>query len=81
MRIRKKELGNSNIVGARIEKRRKELGMSQKDLLAKLQVMEIDLNSSGLSKIEGQIRGVSDFELVAFSKILDLTLNQLVGLE
>ena len=81
MRIRKKELGNSNIVGARIEKRRKELGMSQKDLLAKLQVMEIDLNSSGLSKIEGQIRGVSDFELVAFAKILDLTLNQLVGLE
>ncbi|MBR2152675.1 MAG: helix-turn-helix transcriptional regulator [Clostridia bacterium] len=81
MRIRKKELGNSNIVGARIEKRRKELGLSQKDLLAKLQVMEIELNSSGLSKIEGQIRGVSDYELVAFSQILDLTLNQLVGLE
>ena len=81
MRIRKKELGNSNIVGARIGKRRKELGLSQKDLLAKLQVMEIDLNSSGLSKIEGQIRGVADYELVAFAKILDLTLNQLVGLE
>ena len=81
MRIRKKELGNSNIVGARIEKRRKELGLSQKDLPAKLQVMEIELNSSGLSKIEGQIRGVSDYELVAFSQILDLTLNQLVGLE
>jgi len=81
MRIRKKELGNSNIVGARIEKRRKELGLSQKDLLAKLQIMGIEMTSSGLSKIEGQIRGVSDIELVAFSKILELSLNQLLGLE
>lgn len=81
MRIRKQEIGDKNLVGTRIEKRRKELGMSQKDLLAKLQVMGIDMNSSGLSKIEGQIRGVSDKELVALSKILDLSLNQLVGLE
>ena len=81
MRIRKQQLGDRNLVGARIENRRKELKMSQKDLLAKLQVMGIEMNSSGLSKIEGQIRGVNDYELVAFSKILDLTLNQLVGLE
>ncbi len=81
MRIRKQELGDRNLVGARIENRRKELKMSQKDLLAKLQVMGIEMNSSGLSKIEGQIRGVTDKELVAFSKILDLTINQLVGLE
>ena len=81
MRTRKQEIGDSNLVGVRIEKRRKELNMSQKDLLAKLHLMEIEMTSSGLSKIEGQIRGVSDYELVAFSKILDLTLNQLVGLE
>ena len=81
MRTRKQEIGDRNLVGVRIENRRKELKMSQKDLLAKLHLMEIEMTSSGLSKIEGQIRGVSDKELVAFSKILDLTLNQLVGLE
>ncbi len=81
MRIRRQEIGDRNLIGVRVETRRKELKMSQKDLLAKLQVMGIDMTSSGLSKIEGQIRGISDKELVAFSKILDLTLNQLVGLE
>ena len=78
---RKQEIGDRNLVGVRIENRRKELKMSQKDLLAKLQVMGIEMNSSGLSKIEGQIRGVTDKELVALSRILDLSINQLVGLE
>lgn len=81
MRIRKQEIGDRNLVGVRVEKRRKELGMSQKDLLAKMQIKGLDMNASGLSKLEGQIRGVTDKELIALSEILELTLNQLVGLE
>ena len=42
MRIRKQALGNRNIVGAKIEARRKELGMKQVDLLAQLQVKGIE---------------------------------------
>lgn len=80
MRIRKQELGDMNIVGAKIESRRKALGMKQKDLLAQLQVKGIDLNSSGLSKIEGQLRGVSDYELKAIAESLDVSVNWLLDI-
>ena len=81
MRIRKQELGDMNIVGAKIESQRQALGMKQKDLLAQLQVKGIDLNSSGLSKIEGQLRGVSDYELKAIAESLDVSVNWLLGID
>ena len=81
MRIRKQEIGECNIVGVRVEQRRKELGMKQKELLTALQIEGIDMNASGLSKLEGQIRKVSDYELVALSKILYISLNDLLGIE
>ncbi len=81
MRIRKQEIGECNIVGVRVEQRRKELGMKQKELLTALQIEGVDMNASGLSKLEGQIRKVSDYELVALSKILSLTVSELLGLE
>ena len=40
MRIRKQPLGERNIVGAKIEARRKAINMKQKDLLARLQVKD-----------------------------------------
>ena len=72
MRLRKQELGDRNIVGARVEAARKKRGMKQKELLAQLQVRGVDINSSALSKLEGQLRIVSDIELLAFAEILDV---------
>ena len=72
MRIRKKELGEKNLVGARIEAVRRSRGMKQKELLAQLQVRGVDINASALSKLEGQLRVVTDIELLAFSEILDV---------
>ncbi len=81
MRTRKQALGDRSIVGAKIEERRKAIGMKQKDLLAQLQVNGIELNASGLSKLEGQIRNVTDIELKAFSKILGVSVDELLGLK
>ncbi len=81
MRIRKQEIGECNLVGVRVEQRRKELGMKQKELLTALQIEGVEMNASGLSKLEGQIRKVSDYELLALSKILSISLNDLLGLE
>lgn len=81
MRIRKQALGTRNIVGAKVEQRRKAIGMKQKDLLTQLQVKGIDLNASGLSKLEGQLRSVMDFELVAIAETLGVSINWLVGRE
>ena len=70
MRIRKKELGDKNLVGARIETARRSRGMKQKELLAQLQVRGVDINASALSKLEGQLRIVTDMELLAVAEIL-----------
>ncbi len=81
MRIRKQALGTRNICGAKIEQRRKAIGMKQKDLLTQLQIKGIDLNASGLSKLEGQLRSVNDYELVAIADTLGVTINWLLGKE
>lgn len=81
MRIRKQPLGDRNIVGAKIESQRKSINMKQKDLLTKLQIKGIDLNASGLSKLEGQLRYVTDFELKAISEVLGVTVNWMLGIE
>jgi transcriptional regulator with XRE-family HTH domain len=81
VRLRKQALGNRNMVGARVEAVRKSQGMKQKELLAQLQVNGIDMNASGLSKLEGQLRSVTDFELAALSKILGVSIDWLLGLE
>ena len=81
MRIRKQPLGSRNIVGGRVEERRKEIGMKQIELLEKLQEKGIEFNASGLSKLEGQVRSATDIELVAISEILGVSVNWLLGLE
>ena len=81
MRIRKLELGTKNSIGARVEKKRKEIGMKQKDLLVQLQRRGVEINSSGLSKLEGQVRSVFDYELVALADVLDVSVMWLLGIE
>lgn len=81
MRIRKQPAGDRNICGARVEQKRKEIGMKQKDLLTQLQIRGVDLNASGLSKLEGQLRSVCDTELIALAEVLNVSVNWLLGLE
>lgn len=81
MRIRTQSLGDRNIVGAKVEARRKALNMKQKDLLLLLQIKGLDINASGLSKLEGQLRYVTDFELKALSEALEMSVNELLGIE
>ena len=81
MRLRNQELGNKNIVGKKISQKRKELGLKQKDLLTQLQIRGIELNPSGLSKLEGQVRSVNDYELVALAEVLNVSVAWLLGIE
>lgn len=80
MRTRKQDLGTRNIVGARVEARRKELELKQKDLLQKLKSIGMDINASSLSKLEGQTRAVADHELAALSRALDVSPQWLLGM-
>lgn len=81
MKPRKLELGNRNIIGARVTKARKAQGMKQIELLAKLQLAGIDISTPALSLLEGQKRPVSDIELNALADILNVSVNWLLGRE
>lgn len=78
MRTRVQALGTRNRVGARVEATRKQLGMKQKHLLIQLRTEGVDLNASALSKLEGQLRMVADYELLALSKILGVSVTWLL---
>ena len=55
--------------------------MKQKDFLARLQVEGMDINASALSKLEGQVRGVFDYELVIIARVLGVSFEWLLGTE
>lgn len=79
MRIREQCRGTKNISGIRIETLRKEKGMMQKDLLESLALQGVSMTSPVLSKIEGQHRGIYDYELRAIANALDVTADELLG--
>ncbi len=81
MKPRKLDLGNKNIIGARVTQARKSQGMKQIELLTKLQLAGIEMSTPALSLLEGQKRPVSDIELNAIADILGVTVNWLLGRE
>ena len=63
-----------NISGKRIKLARVRMGWDQSELAAALQVdFQIKLDQSDISEIERQVRGVKDFELDAFSRVLGVS--------
>lgn len=79
MRIREQVRGDKNISGARIEAIRKERGIKQVEMIESLAIQGIEMTSSGLSKIEGQHRGINDFELLAIANTLNVSVDYLLG--
>ncbi len=77
MKTRKKEYGNVNLIGKRVETLRKEKGIKQKDFIAKMQTLGCDINPTSYSKLEGQIRTVTDKEILAIANILDIKMEEL----
>ena len=78
MKPRRQAYGTKNICGANIERIRKQQGMKQSTLIARMQLAGVDINPSSLSKLEGQIRIASDIELKVISEILGTTMEELV---
>ena len=73
-------MGNRNIVGTRIRQARKATkpAITQADLVARLQLLGIVIDQSGLSKIESRCRPVSDIEVVALAKALKVSVAWLL---
>jgi len=68
-----------NISGPQIKLARKNLGWDQFRLSVVLEdEYDLSLSQSDISEIERQLRGVKDFELLAFSESLDVSINWLL---
>ena len=69
----------SNISGKNIKLIRKKNKIKQGDLAAKLQLEGLPITTSTISKIESEDRSVTDKELLAFSRALHVSLDDLVS--
>jgi len=71
-----------NLVGNRVRQARKiaKPVITQGELIARLQVLGMMIDQSGLSKIENGQRPVSDVEVVALAKALKVPVDWLLGL-
>lgn len=78
MKPRKNLPGDKNIIGTRVVTIREQKHIKQKDFLAKLQTLGVDISATSLSRLEGQYRLVQDYEVVAIAKALDVSVEELL---
>ena len=78
MFINKTEDGLNNICGKKIAELRKNLKISQRILADKLQLSGLDVDKNAIQRIECGKRFVTDIELVAFSEIFNITVDELL---
>ena len=71
--------GQNNLCGAVIERRRKEMGKSQRQLADMLQLAGLDIDKNAIQRIEARKRFVTDIELTYFSKVLNLSYEMLLA--
>lgn len=70
--------GTNNIAGKNIAKFRKDLGLSQRALADRLQLVELDVDKNAIQRIEAGKRFVTDIELLSISKVLNVTIDDLL---
>ena len=78
MFINKTDDGLNNICGKNISKFRMTLKISQRELADKMQLLGIDIDKNAIQRIECGKRFVTDIEIVAFAKVFDVCLEELL---
>lgn len=78
MFINKTADGLNNICGKKIATLRKELKISQRILADRLQLSGLDVDKNAIQRIECGKRFVTDIELVAFSKVFNVSVDELL---
>ena len=69
--------GKSNVIGKNIKKYRELKHLSQRELSDKIARLGIDINHSDISQIENEKLLIKDFEIIACSKVLGVSYDQL----
>lgn len=80
MFINKAKDEKNNLCGVKIAKKRKELGISQRELADRLQLIGLGVDKNAIQRIECGKRFVTDIELKALSETLKITVSDLLSL-
>jgi transcriptional regulator with XRE-family HTH domain len=78
MKPRSNAPGTKNIVGRKVVAIREERGIKQKDFLAQLQMLGMNISATSLSRLEGQYRLVQDYEVVILAEALKIDVKDLL---
>jgi transcriptional regulator with XRE-family HTH domain len=70
--------GKKNLISKKLIQLRKQKKMSQRDLAGKLQLAGYDMDKNVITRIETDQRYVTDIELCALSKILNVRIEDLI---
>ena len=70
--------GTNNLCGEKIRRIRKEQGLSQRKLAAKMQLLGFDVDNYFIRRVENGERFLTDIDLVIFSKSLGVDISELM---
>ncbi len=72
--------GKNNILGKNIAKYRKELGISQRELADRLQVIGLDVDKNAVQRMESGQRFITDIEVYYIRKALRKSFDELFSI-
>ena len=67
-----------NLTGAHIKSLRKKKGLTQEQVVAKMQLAGIQIDQKAISRIESGSRVITDYELMCLAEIFDTSIDQIV---
>ena len=71
--------GRNNLCGTQVAAARKKRGLSQRELADGLQLLGLDVDKNAIQRIESGQRFVTDIELVALARYLELSFGELLN--
>lgn len=69
--------GSNNMCGKKIPLLRAKMGLSQREVADRLQIMGIDIDKNAVQRIESGERFVTDIELKALSALFNVSMEEL----
>ena len=81
MFINKSIDGRNNICGKKISELRRKSDISKRELAEKLQLNGLDIDKNAIQRIEAGKRFVTDIEIVALTKVFEVSFEELLNPE
>lgn len=78
MFINKTKEGLNNVCGKNVATYRKSMNISQRELADRLQLFGLDVDKNAIQRIEAGKRFVTDIELIALSKVLNKSFEDIL---